>query len=100
MARPWRIAKVHRKRPHTFVALEEAVSHTVEPNAEVVDVFSALQNTPSIQDAFAVVGTTTAELIGLPAEVRIRETNLGRHPRDHRRPADYPTFHPSRTRLR
>jgi 2',3'-cyclic-nucleotide 2'-phosphodiesterase (5'-nucleotidase family) len=48
------------------------------PAQGVSDAFADLQATPSIQAAFEVVGTTTSELVGARAEVRSRETNLGR----------------------
>lgn len=44
----------------------------------VQQIFSSLQQTPTIQNAFKVVGTTTAPLNGNRADVRSRETNLGR----------------------
>jgi 2',3'-cyclic-nucleotide 2'-phosphodiesterase (5'-nucleotidase family) len=44
----------------------------------VREIFRKLQETPTIQDAFTVVGTTTAKLNGDRADVRSRETNLGR----------------------
>jgi 2',3'-cyclic-nucleotide 2'-phosphodiesterase (5'-nucleotidase family) len=44
----------------------------------VGQIFADLQATPLITDAFTVVGTTSEELNGLRADVRTRETNLGR----------------------
>ena len=46
--------------------------------AEVESVFTALQNTPTIQSSFEVIGMTTSTLNGLRTDVRSRETNLGR----------------------
>lgn len=44
----------------------------------VKKIFSALEETPTIQDAFEVIGATTSPLNGSRADVRSRETNLGR----------------------
>ena len=44
----------------------------------VSQIFGDLRATPLITDAFTVVGTTSVELNGLRANVRTRETNLGR----------------------
>jgi len=48
------------------------------PSAEVADIWSTLQNTPLIQSQFEIIGTTGKALNGLRADVRSRETNLGR----------------------
>ncbi len=48
------------------------------PPADVTAVFDKLQETETIQNAFKVIGTTTAALNGNRADVRSRETNLGR----------------------
>ena len=50
----------------------------VAPNAEVQNVFDTLRNSALIQEQFSVVGTTAYALNGARAEVRSRETNLGR----------------------
>lgn len=57
---------------------EELGVPRIQAPEKVRDIFSKLQQTPTIQDAFTVVGTTTAELNGFRADVRSRETNLGR----------------------
>jgi 2',3'-cyclic-nucleotide 2'-phosphodiesterase (5'-nucleotidase family) len=61
-----------------IVALEDVLGTKLAPPAKVDEVFRKLQNTALIQDAFTVVGTTTSELNGQRADVRSRETNLGR----------------------
>lgn len=58
--------------------LEDEIGEDTEVPDEVEDTFAALQATPSITDAFAVIGTTDFPLNGLRADVRTRETNLGR----------------------
>jgi 2',3'-cyclic-nucleotide 2'-phosphodiesterase (5'-nucleotidase family) len=58
-------------------ALAELVG-PIAPDPMVEEVFAALSETPIIQNAFAVVGTTAFPLNGLRADVRGRETNLGR----------------------
>jgi 2',3'-cyclic-nucleotide 2'-phosphodiesterase (5'-nucleotidase family) len=50
----------------------------LRPWRGVQNVWDKLQATSTIQDAFTVVGTTTAPLNGNRADVRSRETNLGR----------------------
>lgn len=50
----------------------------VAATPEVQALFAALRDADSIIEQFEVVGETTAELVGLRAEVRTRETNLGR----------------------
>ena len=59
-------------------ALSTLLREPLGPDPEVQRVWDLLRDTPSIQDSFAVVGKTTEELVGLRAEVRSRETNLGR----------------------
>jgi 2',3'-cyclic-nucleotide 2'-phosphodiesterase (5'-nucleotidase family) len=49
----------------------------LSPKAKVTEIFTALQETTLIQDAFFQVGTTTYPLNGQRADVRSRETNLG-----------------------
>lgn len=61
-----------------IAALEKVVDHSLTPPAEVESTFDALKNTSLIQDQFQVVGTTTSALNGDRADVRSRETNLGR----------------------
>jgi 2',3'-cyclic-nucleotide 2'-phosphodiesterase (5'-nucleotidase family) len=56
----------------------ETVVGPVDPPVEVEDAFAELQATPLIQDQFEVIGTTASELNGARADVRSRETNLGR----------------------
>lgn len=58
--------------------LQETESVAAEPNAVVDHVLDNLQSTPSISESFGVVGTTEAPLVGERADVRGRETNLGR----------------------
>jgi len=60
------------------VAMAEELGRPLEANFLVDYVFSALRDTSLIQDAFTVVGDTTAPLNGQRADVRSRETNLGR----------------------
>ena len=50
----------------------------VKPNAEVARIFGLLKNTNLIEDQLGIIGTTTATLNGARADVRSRETNLGR----------------------
>ncbi len=50
----------------------------VAPRTEVVRTLQEIQATPTIQNAFAVVGATDFPLNGTRADVRSRETNLGR----------------------
>lgn len=59
-------------------ALEEVIGETPEAPEAVVDAFASLQSSDLIQDAFTEVGDTAFPLDGLRAEVRSRETNLGR----------------------
>lgn len=58
--------------------LENEIGESTEVPSDVQSVFMALQSTPSIIDAFTEVGTTEFPLNGLRADVRTRETNLGR----------------------
>lgn len=69
--------------PEAIVALESELTGRISapevaPTDDVVALFSALRDTDLIIDQFQYVGETTAELVGLRAEVRTRETNLGR----------------------
>lgn len=50
----------------------------LQPAPGVARVFSALQATPTIQDGFAVIGSTATFLNGARADIRSRETNMGR----------------------
>jgi len=60
-------------------ALAELVGDAVvRPDPEVERLFEAVRETPGIQDAFTVVGQTDFPLNGTRADVRSRETNLGR----------------------
>ena len=59
-------------------ALETYLGTSLAAPTVVEQTFRALQETPSIQSAFEVVGTTTSPLDGLRANVRTRATNLGR----------------------
>lgn len=59
-------------------ALGDLLGRPIRTPARVEKIFSALEETPTIQDAFAVIGTTTSPLNGNRADVRSRETNLGR----------------------
>lgn len=58
--------------------LEQVLGKAPKAAEGVEETLTALQNTPLIQDAFTVIGTTTAVLNGQRADVRSRETNLGR----------------------
>lgn len=51
---------------------------SLEANETVRTVFDQLVNTPLIQDQFTSVGETAHALNGVRADVRTRETNLGR----------------------
>ncbi len=59
-------------------ALAEVVGKELSTPEEVVSIYDALQATPTIQDAFEVVGNTASVLNGARANVRTVETNLGR----------------------
>ena len=48
------------------------------PDPVVVATLAQLQATPSITDGFGVVGTTASPLNGFRADIRSKETNLGR----------------------
>jgi 2',3'-cyclic-nucleotide 2'-phosphodiesterase (5'-nucleotidase family) len=65
----------------TAEAIDELalLTHQYElgPTEEVANIFSELQATHLIQEAFFQVGTTTYPLNGQRADVRSRETNLG-----------------------
>jgi 2',3'-cyclic-nucleotide 2'-phosphodiesterase (5'-nucleotidase family) len=61
-----------------IIELELLTGETVAAPAAVRDTLGALQATPIIQAAFEIVGTTESTLVGARAEVRGRETNLGR----------------------
>ncbi|MFZ5815938.1 MAG: bifunctional metallophosphatase/5'-nucleotidase [Bacillota bacterium] len=61
-----------------IAALEKVLGEKIAPPARVTWLFDQLRKTPTIQEAFASVGTTTAVLNGNRADVRGRETNLGR----------------------
>lgn len=60
-----------------IAALSDYLGSEVATPAAVQEIYDALQATDMIQNLFAVVGTTSAELNGLRANVRGRETNLG-----------------------
>lgn len=61
-----------------IIELELLTGDTVTAPAAVRDTLGALQATPIIQEAFDIVGTTESTLTGARADVRGRETNLGR----------------------
>ncbi len=61
-----------------IVALENVLGEPLETPCAVEEIFAALQSTPSIQELFTVIGTTDYELNGQRADVRSKETNLGR----------------------
>ncbi|MEM7383862.1 MAG: choice-of-anchor I family protein [Verrucomicrobiota bacterium] len=58
--------------------LEAELGKKLSPPEEVSRLFVLLQETELIESQLEVVGTTATELVGLRAEVRSRETNLGR----------------------
>lgn len=58
--------------------LGEVVGAELSAPAEVLTIFEQLVATPLIQEQFRVIGTTEVELNGQRADVRGRETNLGR----------------------
>jgi 2',3'-cyclic-nucleotide 2'-phosphodiesterase (5'-nucleotidase family) len=58
--------------------LEVVIGEGAQAPEEVQRIFANLQATPLIQDAFTVVGATNFSLNGQRADVRSRETNLGR----------------------
>jgi 2',3'-cyclic-nucleotide 2'-phosphodiesterase (5'-nucleotidase family) len=60
------------------MAMEKELDISLAPHSDVTQTFMQLQNTAIIQDAFTVVGTTLSPLNGQRADVRSRETNLGR----------------------
>jgi 2',3'-cyclic-nucleotide 2'-phosphodiesterase (5'-nucleotidase family) len=57
---------------------ESLLNMSLGPHEDVANLFADLQATPLIQDAFEEIGTTTSPLNGQRADVRSRETNLGR----------------------
>ena len=61
-----------------IIELELLSGSEVTAPAAVRDTLGALQATPIIQEAFEVVGATNGTLVGARAQVRGRETNLGR----------------------
>lgn len=61
-----------------ITALSKVINDVVDPKRRLVRIFRELQSTPTIQNAFTVVGSTTFPLNGNRADVRSRETNLGR----------------------
>ncbi|MEM6280982.1 MAG: bifunctional metallophosphatase/5'-nucleotidase [Chloroflexota bacterium] len=61
-----------------IAALSELTGTELAPSEEVQVVYDALVGTDLIQEQFTVIGTTTTALNGLRADVRGRETNLGR----------------------
>ena len=79
-----RIVEVDRRsgpigtHPDIVTELERYLQQDVEPGTDVTETFRALQQTPLIQEAFEVVGTTEVALEGARAQVRTRSTNLGR----------------------
>ena len=52
--------------------------YDVAPSDEVLNIFNDLRRTPLIHDLFEIAGETTSFLNGARADVRSRETNLGR----------------------
>lgn len=64
--------------PEAVAALEKVTGTKLTVPARVQYIFDELSKTPTIQEAFAVIGSTTAELNGQREDVRSRETNLGR----------------------
>jgi 2',3'-cyclic-nucleotide 2'-phosphodiesterase (5'-nucleotidase family) len=59
-------------------AFEGVLGMPLSPHDDVATIFADLQSTDLIEDLFTVVGTTTGALNGNRADVRSRETNLGR----------------------
>ena len=59
-------------------ALGAVVSTTLTVPTEVQSIYDEIQATDLVSGLFTQIGTTTEELVGLRAEVRTRETNLGR----------------------
>jgi 2',3'-cyclic-nucleotide 2'-phosphodiesterase (5'-nucleotidase family) len=59
-------------------ALGTVLGEQLQVPSDVEAVYNELQNTPTIQSTFAEIGTTVYELNGQRADVRSRETNLGR----------------------
>jgi 2',3'-cyclic-nucleotide 2'-phosphodiesterase (5'-nucleotidase family) len=63
--------------PEAVELLAKEIGKSIAADDDVVTIFDALQGTPSIVDAFTVVGETDFPLNGARADVRSRETNLG-----------------------
>lgn len=61
-----------------IAALEGEVGEPLAPTPGVAETFDALLATDLIQEQFEVIGTTAGALNGNRADVRSRETNLGR----------------------
>lgn len=59
-------------------ALGDILGEELTVPGEVQAIYDELQNTKAIQDNFTEIGTTVYELNGQRADVRSRETNLGR----------------------
>jgi 2',3'-cyclic-nucleotide 2'-phosphodiesterase (5'-nucleotidase family) len=59
-------------------AFEEVLGRPLVPHRKVSRIFADLQSTELIEELFTVVGTTIEALNGNRADVRSRETNLGR----------------------
>lgn len=59
-------------------ALSEVVGEDLVPSDEIQEIYDSLQATELIGEQFQIIGTTTDELNGQRADVRGRETNLGR----------------------
>lgn len=58
-----------------LLTVELGLNTTLEPIPTVRETLDLLQSTPSIQQAFQVIGNTTTPLNGVRASVRTRETN-------------------------
>jgi 2',3'-cyclic-nucleotide 2'-phosphodiesterase (5'-nucleotidase family) len=58
--------------------LEQRLGHSLATPTRVQSIYDSLVQTPTIQTAFEKVGTTAQPLNGERADVRGRETNLGR----------------------
>lgn len=59
-------------------ALGEVVTEELTAPEEVTSIYESLKATPSIQDAYEIIGSTKGVLNGERANVRTKETNLGR----------------------
>lgn len=64
--------------PKAIQALETLLATTLTVPAQVNTIFTALTKTDLIQEQFEIIGITNSVLMGERAEVRSRETNLGR----------------------